>query len=94
MLRRAGNHLPEGSPPREELKEVQGIAQATLNNIERLPKPCIQFLEEAGLEALWTGIFPCGAPGRPTLHYERRESLTRGTGAGVHVYRVLQESAE
>src|SRR5207244_9682588 len=31
MLRRAGNQLPEGSPSREEVKEVKGNAQSQLH---------------------------------------------------------------
>src|SRR5207249_9967950 len=36
MLGRAGKHAPEGSPLREDLKEVQEIAQSTLNNTRTL----------------------------------------------------------
>src|SRR5207245_3141989 len=36
MLSRAGKYAPEGSPLREDLKEVQEIAQSTLNNIRTL----------------------------------------------------------
>jgi signal transduction histidine kinase len=73
MLRRAGNHMPDGSPPREELKEVQGIAQSTLDNIRTLSQALHPvLLEEAGLESTLAWYIPTvehqvGL----TLHYEK-----------------------
>ena len=95
MLRRAGNHLPEGSPPREELKEVQGIAQATLNNIRTLSQALHPvLLEEAGLESTLDWYVPTvERQAGLTLHYEKTgKPFPVETGAGVHVYRVLQEA--
>ncbi len=95
MLRRAGNHLPEGSPPREELKEVQGIAQATLNNIRTLSQALHPvLLEEAGLESTLDWYIPTVEhQAGLTLHYEKTgKPFPVETGAGVHVYRVLQEA--
>jgi signal transduction histidine kinase len=95
MLRRAGNHLPEGSPPREELKEVQEIAQTTLNNIRTLSQALHPvLLEEAGLESTldWY-IATVERQAGLTLHYEKTgQPFPVETGAGVHVYRVLQEA--
>ena len=95
MLRRAGNHMPDGSPPREELKEVQGIAQATLNNIRTLSQALHPvLLEEAGLESTLDWYIPTvERQAGLTLHYEKTgKPFPVETGAGVHVYRVLQEA--
>jgi len=95
MLRRAGNHIPEGSPPREDLKEVQEIAQATLNNIRTLSQALHPvLLEEAGLESTLDWYIPTVE--RQTglvLHYEKTgQSFRVETSAGVHIYRVAQEA--
>jgi signal transduction histidine kinase len=95
MLRRAGNHLPEGSPPREELKEVQEIAQATLDNIRTLSQALHPvLLEEAGLESTLDWYIPTvERQADLTLHYEKTgKPFPVETAAGVHVYRVLQEA--
>jgi signal transduction histidine kinase len=95
MLRRAGNHLPEGSPLAEELKEVQGIAQATLNNIRTLSQALHPvLLEEAGLESTLDWYIPTvERQADLTLHYEKTgKPFPVETGAGVHIYRVLQEA--
>jgi signal transduction histidine kinase len=95
MLGRAGKHAPEGSPLREELKEVQEIAQSTLNNIRTLSQALHPvLLEEAGLES--TLDWYISAVGRQTglaLHYEKTgEAFAVETSTGVHIYRVLQEA--
>jgi signal transduction histidine kinase len=95
MLGRAGKHAPEGSPLREELKEVQEIAQATLNKIRTLSQALHPvLLEEAGLES--TLDWYISTVGRQTglaLHYEKTgEPFAVETSAGVHIYRVLQEA--
>jgi signal transduction histidine kinase len=95
MLDRAGKHAPEGSPLREDLKEVQEIAQSTLNNIRTLSQALHPvLLEEAGLESTLDWYIP--TVGRQTgiaLHYEKTgQPFAVGTGAGVHIYRVLQEA--
>jgi signal transduction histidine kinase len=95
MLRRAGNHLPEGSPPREELKEVQEITQSTLNNIRTLSQALHPvLLEEAGLESTLDWYIPTvERQSGITLHYEKKgQPFPVETGAGVHIYRVLQEA--
>jgi signal transduction histidine kinase len=95
MLRRAGNHLPEGSPPREELKEVQEIAQSTLNNIRTLSQALHPvLLEEAGLESTLDWYIPTvERQSGISLHYEKKgQPFPVETGAGVHIYRVLQEA--
>jgi signal transduction histidine kinase len=95
MLRRAGNHAPEGSPLRQDLLEVQEIAQSTLNNIRTLSQALHPvLLEEAGLESTLDWYIPTVE--RQTglaLHYEKNgQPFPVETGAGVHVYRVLQEA--
>jgi len=95
MLGRAGKHAPEGSPLREDLKEVQEIAQSTLNNIRTLSQALHPvLLDEAGLEGTLDWYIP--TVGRQTglaLHYEKTgQSFPVETSAGVHIYRVLQEA--
>jgi signal transduction histidine kinase len=95
MLRRAGNHAPENSPLREDLKEVQEIAQSTLNNIRTLSQALHPvLLEEAGLESTLDWYVPTvERQAGLTLHYEKTgQSFPVETGAGVHIYRVLQEA--
>lgn len=95
MLGRAGNHLPEGSPPREELKEVQEIAQSTLDNIRTLSQALHPvLLEEAGLESTLDWYIPTvERQSGIALHYEKKgQPFPVETGAGVHIYRVLQEA--
>jgi len=95
MLGRAGKHAPEGSPLRGDLKEVQEIAQSTLNNIRTLSQALHPvLLEEAGLESTLDWYIPTVS--RQTglaLHYEKTgRTFPVETSAGVHIYRVLQEA--
>jgi len=95
MLGRAGKHAPEGSPLRDDLKEVQEIAQSTLNNIRTLSQALHPvLLEEAGLESTLDWYIPTVS--RQTglaLHYEKTgQTFSVETSAGVHIYRVLQEA--
>jgi signal transduction histidine kinase len=95
MLRRAGNHTPENSPLRADLKEVNEIAQSTLNNIRTLSQALHPvLLEEAGLESTLDWYIPTvERQAGLTLHYEKTgQPYAVETGAGVHVYRVLQEA--
>ena len=95
MLGRAGKHAPEGSPLRDDLKEVQEIAQSTLNNIRTLSQALHPvLLEEAGLESTldWY-ISTVGRQTGLTLHYQKTgQPFPVETSAGVHIYRVLQEA--
>ena len=95
MLGRAGKHAPEGSPLREDLKEVQEIAQSTLNKIRALSQALHPvLLDEAGLESTLDWYIPTvGRQTGLTLHYEKTgQPFPVETGAGVHIYRVLQEA--
>jgi len=95
VLGRAGKHAPEGSPLRGELREVQELAQSTLNNVRSLSQalhPSI--LDEAGLESTLEWYLP-------TVEKQFGIAISydhSGTGpavngsAGIHVYRVLQEA--
>jgi signal transduction histidine kinase len=95
MLSRAGKQAEEGSPLREDLQEVQEIAQSTLNNIRTLSQALHPvLLEEAGLESTLDWYIPAvGRQSGLTLHYEKTgQSFPVETSAGVHIYRVLQEA--
>jgi signal transduction histidine kinase len=95
MLSRAGKQAEEGSPLREDLQEVQEIAQSTLNNIRTLSQALHPvLLEEAGLESTLDWYIPTvGRQAGLTLHYEKTgQSFPVETSAGVHIYRVLQEA--
>jgi signal transduction histidine kinase len=95
MLRRAGKHMPENSSLREDLQEVQEIAQTTLNNIRTLSQALHPvLLEEAGLESTLDWYIPTvERQAGITLHYAKSgQPFPVETGAGVHVYRVLQEA--
>jgi len=95
MLSRAGKYSPGDSPLKAELREANEVAQATLNNIRSLSQalhPVI--LEEAGLEKTLDWYIPnVERHSGLTLHYEKAgDSFPVETGAGVHIYRVLQEA--
>ena len=95
MLGRAGNQAPEGSPLRADLQEVREIAQSTLDNIRTLSQALHPvLLEEAGLESTLDWYIPTVE--RQTslrLHYEKSgQPFSVDTGAGVHLYRIIQEA--
>jgi len=95
LMKRATKHVPEDSPLHEDLQEVREIAQSTLNNIRSLSQALHPvLLEEAGLESTLDWYIPTVE--RQTglvLHYEKSgEPFLIETGAGVQVYRVLQEA--
>jgi len=95
MLSRAGNHAPEGSPLRNDLREIREVAQTALDNVRGLSQtlhPSI--LEELGLEStidwyLSTVEKQLGIQ----VSYERSGvSPPIDATIGIHVYRVLQEA--
>jgi signal transduction histidine kinase len=95
MLRRAGNHAPEGSPLREQLREVNQIAQNTLDNVRSLSQALHPvMLDEAGLEATLDWYFPTLE--RQTgiaISYEKQGKVFALEGsAGIHIYRIIQEA--
>jgi signal transduction histidine kinase len=78
-----------------DLQEVREIAQNTLNNIRSLSQALHPvLLDEAGLETTLDWYIPTVE--RQTglvLHYEKSgDRFPIGTGAGVQIYRVLQEA--
>jgi signal transduction histidine kinase len=95
MLRRAGKQAGEGTPLQADLKEVQEIAQTTLNNIRTLSQALHPvLLEEAGLESTLDWYIPTvGRQADIELHYEKSgKPFLVEASAGVHIYRVLQEA--
>ena len=95
MLRRAGRQAAEGSPLRQDLQEVQEIAQSTLDNIRTLSQALHPvLLEEAGLESTLDWYIPTvGRQAGIELHYEKSgKQFPVETRAGVQIYRVLQEA--
>jgi len=95
MLRRAGKQAGEGTPLHADMKEVQEIAQTTLNNIRTLSQALHPvLLEEAGLESTLDWYIPtAGRQAGIELHYEKSgKPFPVEASAGVHIYRVLQEA--
>jgi signal transduction histidine kinase len=95
MLSRAGNQAPEGSPLRQDLREIREVAQTALDNVRGLSQtlhPSI--LEELGLEStidwyLSTVEKQLGI----RVTYERSGAASPiDATVGIHVYRVLQEA--
>ncbi len=95
MLGRAGNQAPEGSPLRNDLQEVQQIAQDTLDRVRSLSQALHPvMLDEAGLEATLDWYIPTVE--RQTgiaISYEKLGVPFAVDGsATVQIYRVLQEA--
>jgi signal transduction histidine kinase len=95
MLRRVGTHLPEGSPVRADLQEVREITQSTLDKVRSLSQALHPvMLDEAGLESTLDWYIPTVE--RQTgiaISYEKQGvPFPVDGGAGVHIYRVLQEA--
>lgn len=94
MLGRAGKHAPEGSALRAELREVNELAQTTLNNVRGLSQtlhPSI--LEDAGLEDTLDWYIPTAERHLGiSVSYERSGTpAPTDSAVAIHVYRVLQE---
>src|SRR5262245_49236973 len=95
LLTRSGKQMPADSPLREDLKEVQEITQSTLTKVRGLSQALHPvLLDEAGLEATLDWYIPTVE--RQTgiaVHYEKSgQPFPVEAGAGVHLYRVVQES--
>jgi signal transduction histidine kinase len=95
LLARAGKQMPGDSALREDLKEVQEITQSTLTKVRGLSQALHPvLLEEAGLAATLDWYIPTVE--RQTglaVHYEKSGAeFPVETAAGVHLYRVVQES--
>ena len=95
MLRRAGTHAPEGSSLRADLQEVLQTVQSTLENVRSLSQALHPvMLDEAGLESTLDWYIPTVERQTGiTISYEKQgEPFPVDGGAGVHIYRVLQEA--
>ena len=95
MLRRAGTHAPEGSSLRADLQEVLQTVQTTLESVRSLSQALHPvMLDEAGLESTLDWYIPNVE--RQTglaISYEKRGTpFAVDAGAGVHVYRIVQEA--
>jgi len=94
MLRRAGTHAPEGLSLRADLQEVLQTVQTTLESVRSLSQALHPvMLDEAGLESTLDWYIPTVE--RQTgiaISYEKQgEPFPVDGGAGVHIYRILQE---
>lgn len=95
MLRRAGIHAPEGSSLRADLQEVLQTVQSTLESVRSLSQALHPvMLDEAGLESTLDWYIPTVERQTGiTISYEKQGKPFRvDGGAGVHIYRVLQEA--
>ena len=95
MLRRAGTHAPEGSSLRADLQEVLQTVQNTLDSVRSLSQALHPvMLDEAGLETTLDWYIPTVE--RQTgiaISYEKLgTAFSVDGGAGVHVYRIVQEA--
>lgn len=95
MLSRAGKHAADNSPLRTELREVNEIAQAALENVRGLSQtlhPSI--LEDAGLDDTIDWYIPQAQRQLGIrIAYERIGAAgAMDIASAVHVYRVLQEA--
>lgn len=95
MLGRAERHAPEGSPIRAELREVSEIAQSTLDRVRSLSQALHPvMLDQSGFEnTLDWYIATVEKQSGIAIVYEKSGIPFPVTGgAGIHVYRVLQEA--
>ena len=95
MLGRAEKHAPEGSPLRAELREVNEIAQTTLDNIRALSQALHPvMLDEAGFESTVDWYIPTMEKQTGiAIHFEKSGvSYPVNGGTGIHMYRILQEA--
>ena len=95
MLNRAGRQVPEGSPLRAELREVNQIAQSSLDRVRSLSQtlhPSI--LEELGLESTieWYLSTVERTLGIQVVYAHSGAAARIDDTIGIHVYRVLQEA--
>ena len=95
MLSRAGNHAPEGTPLRADLREISEIAQTSLDKVRTLSQALHPvMLDEAGLESTLDWYLPVVEKQTGTkIHYEKLgKPYSVDSNAGIQVYRVLQEA--
>ena len=95
MLGRAEKHTPEGSPLREELKEVRDVTQTTLDNVRSLSQALHPvMLDEEGLESTvdWYLATVEKQTGTDISYEKSGNPFPVSPSAGIHIYRVLQEA--
>lgn len=95
MLKRAGNHAPEGSTLRADLREVSEIAQSSLNHVRSLSQALHPvMLDEAGLVSTIEWYLPVVEHQTGiVISYEKTGApFPVESSAGVHAYRILQEA--
>ena len=95
MLTRAGNHAPENSELRAELREVCEIAQNTLDKVRSLSQALHPvMLEETGLESTLDWYLPVveRQAGIRVFYEKSGKSFAVDGNAAIHVYRVVQEA--
>jgi signal transduction histidine kinase len=95
MLGRAGTHAPEGSSLRADLHEVRQIAQTALESVRSLSQALHPvMLDEAGLESTLDWYIPTveRQTGIAISYDKQGVPFPVDGGAGVHIYRVLQEA--
>ena len=95
MLTRATKQLPDGSPVRQDLREVAEIAQSALDNVRGLSQtlhPSI--LEELGLESTINWYLSTFEKqfGIEVSYQRNGDPIVVDEHTGIHVYRVLQEA--
>jgi signal transduction histidine kinase len=95
MLGRARKHAPDGSPLRDELREIAEVAQTMLTQVRSLSQtlhPSI--LEQAGLESTidWYLSTVERQLGITVAYTREGPPIPIDTPASIHVYRVLQEA--
>jgi signal transduction histidine kinase len=95
MLTRTGKQVPEGSPLRNELREVCEIAQGTLERVRSLSQALHPvMLDESGLENTLKWYLPMiERQAGIRISYEKSGMPFPLDGnAAIHLYRVLQEA--
>ena len=95
MLSRAGNHAPEGSTLRADLREVAEIAQSSLNKVRSLSQALHPvMLDEAGLVSTIEWYLPVveRQTGIKVWYEKSGLPFTVESNEAVHTYRILQEA--
>jgi signal transduction histidine kinase len=95
MLTRAGNHAPEGSALRAELREVCEVTQTALDKVRSLSQALHPvMLEETGLESTLDWYLPVmeRQAGIDVFYEKSGEPFPIAGNAAIHVYRVVQEA--
>jgi signal transduction histidine kinase len=95
MLRRAANHVPDGAPVRDDLREIGDVAQTALDKVRGFSQtlhPSI--LEELGLESTidWYLSTVERQLGLRVTYQRVGDARPVDASVAIHVYRLLQEA--